>query len=430
MLNRMLMMNCKEFKDRVVDLFDTTIDMQTQVECKAHMAECPECKAYYEELAETFMVLQPQEAPASSNVTKQRRLWRLIGAAAVFLLGFFIGWSHLFSASAVAEPSRGQLFEQWIKSVQNVGSFQMAVYARTTANDNFAYFDPKADFVRTDVGLLRQNDSVFYRVEKQNGRTVVFDGQAQYLWIPNALYVKGPRAANFLEYFVNLLYPERLLAMQKSAIDFSKKNEVIRTENDSTITLTFKGTEKNSDLQQLLETGKMGDCEVEVENVFTKNDGLLRFVKLWVVDRGQKTLLLHIDNIQYNVIMSRVNLTQIPDCQWTDVTESASDIAGDRLSTLQSETATQAAKRILQAIISGNDSQASEALVYYKDMLPALHEKMKGCKVSDFQERRDGEYVGTYVFYTLTHPDGKQEHKHIAVRNDNEKHVWMADGGL
>jgi hypothetical protein len=47
-----------------------------------------------------------------------------------------------------------------------------------------------------------------------------------------------------------------------------------------------------------------------------------------------------------------------------------------------------------------------------------------------FQERRDGGYVGTYVFYTLTHPDGEQEQKHIAVRNDNEKHIWIADGGL
>ena len=427
-------MTCKEFKDKVVDLFDTTIDMQTQAECRAHMAECPKCKAYYEELVEAFNALQPQETAVQPSVStparKQHHLWRSIAAAVVFLLGFVIGWSHLFSTSAVAETPRGQFFEQCIKSVQNVGSFQMAVYARTTSNDNFAYFDPKADFVRTDVGLLRQNDSVFYRVEKQNGRTVVFDGQAQYMWIPNALYVKGPRAANFLEYFVNLLYPERLLAMQKSAIDFSKKNEVIRTENDSTITLTFKGTEKNSDLQQLLETGKMGDCEVEVENVFTKNDGLLRFVKLWVVDRGQKTLLLHIDNIQYNVIMNRVTLTQIPNAQWTDVTEMTSPTTGNRLSKLQSETATQAAQRILQAIISGNDSQASEALVYYKDMFPVLHEKMKGCKVSDFQERRDGEYGGTYVFYTLTHPDGKQEQKHIAVRNDNEKHIWIADGGL
>ncbi|MBQ8052045.1 MAG: hypothetical protein IJ197_10840 [Bacteroidaceae bacterium] len=174
----------------------------------------------------------------------------------------------------------------------------------------------------------------------------------------------------------------------------------------------------------------MGDCEVEVENVFIKNDGLLRFVKLWVVNDGQKTLLLHIDNIQYNVMMSRANLIQIPDTQWTDVTEMTTPAAGDRLSKMQNETATQAAQRILQAIISADNSQASEALVYYKSVIPALSENMKGCKVSNFKERRDGDYVGTYVFYTLTHPDGKQEQKHIAIRNDNEKHIWVADGGL
>jgi hypothetical protein len=97
---------------------------------------------------------------------------------------------------------------------------------------------------------------------------------------------------------------------------------------------------------------------------------------------------------------------------------------------LQRESAAQAAERILQAIISGNNNQASEALVYYKNTLPVLSKKMKDCKVSDFQERRNDTYVGTYVFYTLTHPDGKQEQKHIAVRRDNEKHIWIADGGL
>lgn len=423
-------MNCKEFKDKVADLFDTTIDVQTQAECKAHMAECPECKAYYEELAEAFAALQPQETPASNSFTKRRQLWRLVGTAAVFLLGFFIGWSHLLSSSAVAEPSRGQFFEQGIKSVQNVGSFQMEIYARTTPKDNFAYFNPKADFVKIDIAMLRQNDSIFYRIEKQDGRTIVFDGQTQYMWVPNLLYAKGPRTANFLEDFENLLYPERLLMMQQSAVDISSNNEVTRNETDSTIIITFKGVEKNGDLQQLLATGKMGNCEVEVENVFTKNDGLLRYVKLWVVDKGQKTLLLYIDNIRYNVMLNRFNLIQIPDCQWTDVTEETPDATNDRLEILQNETALQAAQRILHVIISGDYSQASEALVYYKNILPVLTENMKGCKVSDFKERRDGDYIGTYVFYTLTHPDGKQEHKHIAVRNDNKKHIWIVDGGI
>ena len=54
-------MNCKEFKEKVADLFDKTIDMQTERECKEHMAHCPACKAYYDELRETYALLQPEE---------------------------------------------------------------------------------------------------------------------------------------------------------------------------------------------------------------------------------------------------------------------------------------------------------------------------------------------------------------------------------
>lgn len=427
-------MNCKEFKNNIADLFDTTISMQTQAECKAHMAECPACKAYYEELTEGFKALQPQEVSSKqavcSHVTKHHRLWHSAIAVATFLFGIFIGWSHFFSTSAVAVNPYSLLYEQGIKSMQSVGNFQISVYARTTPNENFAYFDPEADFVRIDIGLLRQNDSVFFRAEKQNGRTIVFDGQTQYMWIPNALYVKEPHAANLLENFVSLLHPEHLLAMQESAISFSQKNEVTRTETDSTIILTFKETERNNNLRHLLGNGEMSDWEVEVENVFTKKDGLLRFAKLWVVNKGKKTLLLHTDHILYNIMMNRKNLTQIPEAQWTEVAGVIPDMTGERLCKLQNETAVQATRRILQAIVSGNGRQACEALVYYENMLPTLTSEMKGCKVTGFKEHCDSDYIGAYVFYTLTYPDGRQEQKYIAIRNDNEKHIWIVDGGL
>lgn len=425
-------MNCKEFKVKVVDLFDTTIDMQTQAECKAHIVECPDCKAYYEELAEAFKALQPQEVPAMSSVSKptakQRHLWRPIAVAAVFLLGFVIGWSHLFSTSAVAETPSGIIFEQGIHSVQNVGSFQMTVYARTTFNENFAYFNPDSNFVSINIALLRQNDSVFYRVEKQGGRTIVCDGDAQYMWVPGILYTKGSRQANYLENFANLLYPERILAMQKSAIDISNKNSVMSTETDSTIVLIFKGMEKNRDLQQLLEKGEMDDCLVEVENVFSKNDGLLRYVKLWIVRNRQKVLLMHIDDIRYNVMMNKNSLIQRPKAEWV---EGVTTVDGEkRLGELQNETATQAAQRILNAIISGQKDEAREALVYYQKVLPILTNNFKDCKVTDFIERRSITYAGTIVYFTLTRSDGTQEQRHVAVRNDNEQHIWILDGGL
>ena len=422
-------MNCNDFKEKVVDLFDKDIDMQAQAQLREHMANGHDCKAYYDDLRKTFNILQPLD---TANIRKTKiihRLWRYAAAVAIFLFGFVIGWNHLFSTPAVADDAKLTFLQQSIQSVQNVGSFQMEVYARTTQQENFATFDPAMPFVKIDIKLLRQNDFLFYRVEKANGRTVVSDGRNQYMWIPNVLYLKGSQESDFLEHFANLIFPERLLTIQKSAIKLSNENKMTQVESDSTIVLTVDGVEKNSDLRQLFETGKMDDCRLIVENTFTKNDGLLRFVKLWVIKDGKKILLLHIDNIRYNVMLNKGEITRLPTADWTDITEQRAT-SSNRLKQLQNETPQQAAKRILNAIIADKDSQAAEALIYYKSILPQLIHKLKGCKVSAFETRKDSSYVGVYVFYTLTTPEGNREKRHIAIRNDNEQHIWIVDGGL
>lgn len=422
-------MNCNDFKEKVVDLFDKDIDMQAQTQLREHMANCHDCKAYYDELRKTFNILQPLDTANIRKTKITHRLWRYAAAVAIFLFGFVIGWNHLFSTPAVADDAKLTFLQQSIQSVQNVGSFQMEVYARTTQQENFATFDPAMPFVKIDIKLLRQNDFLFYRVEKANGRTVVSDGRNQYMWIPNVLYLKGSQESDFLEHFANLIFPERLLTIQKSAIKLSNENKMTQVESDSTIVLTVDGVETNSDLRQLFETGKMDDCRLIVENTFTKNDGLLRFVKLWVIKDGKKILLLHIDNIRYNVMLNNGEITRLPTAEWTDITEQRAT-SSNRLKQLQNETPQQAAKRILNAIIADKDSQAAEALIYYKSILPQLIHKLKGCKVSAFETRKDSSYVGVYVFYTLTTPEGNREKRHIAIRNDNEQHIWIVDGGL
>ena len=422
-------MNCNDFKEKVVDLFDKDIDMQAQAQLREHMANCHDCKVYYDDLRKTFNILQPLDTANIRKTKITHRLWRYAAAVAIFLFGFVIGWNHLFSTPAVADDAKLTFLQQSIQSVQNVGSFQMEVYARTTQQENFATFDPAMPFVKIDIKLLRQNDFLFYRVEKANGRTVVSDGRNQYMWIPNVLYLKGSQESDFLEHFANLIFPERLLTIQKSAIKLSNENKMTQVESDSTIVLTVDGVEKNSDLRQLFETGKMDDCRLIVENTFTKNDGLLRFVKLWVIKDGKKILLLHIDNIRYNVMLNKGEITRLPTAEWTDITEQRAT-SSNRLKQLQNETSQQAAKRILNAIIADKDSQAAEALIYYKSILPQLIHKLKGCKVSAFETRKDSSYVGVYVFYTLTTPEGNREKRHIAIRNDNEQHIWIVDGGL
>ena len=79
-------MNCKEFKEKVADLFDKTIDMQTERECKEHMAHCPACKAYYDELRETYALLQPEDE--KEGVDDEKPAMKAVANSSLFTLHF------------------------------------------------------------------------------------------------------------------------------------------------------------------------------------------------------------------------------------------------------------------------------------------------------------------------------------------------------
>ena len=107
-------MKCNEFKEKVADLFDKTIDMQTQAELDEHMKSCPECKAYYEELREIFNMLQPrggvksEETKAKNNsdfIAPRSSLWKTaaIFIAVAFLCGLSFAAYHAISSRKTAE---------------------------------------------------------------------------------------------------------------------------------------------------------------------------------------------------------------------------------------------------------------------------------------------------------------------------------------
>ena len=306
-------MNCNEFKTKVADLFDTNVDEATLKACRAHMDSCPGCKEYYEELKAAFTELEPRKTfsarPAANRRPQRWHLWRAAAAVAICLVSFVLGWNHLFTSEARAGQAPAFTLADGMKCVQNVGSFRMVAYARTTPKENFAYFDPKADFVRVSISLMRQNDSTFFRVEKEGGRTVVCDGANQYMWTGDGAYDKEGKDADFLESFASLLYPERLLKMQDQVISLSEKNREMRSETDSTIIITVEGKQLSGDLNELFARGRESLIPVIIRNVFSKNDGLLRSVNVTV----NNVVVLRVDNIQYNVMMSKRSLVALPD---------------------------------------------------------------------------------------------------------------------
>ena len=423
-------MNCNEFKSKVVDLFDTHVDKATREACLAHMDSCPSCKEYYEELKMAFTELEPHKtfnvSLAVSQNKPHRRLWQTAAAVIVCLMSFVLGWSHLFTSEARAGQTTPFTLTDGMKCVQNVGSFRIVAYARTTPKENFAYFDPKADFVKVSISLMRQNDSTFFRVEKEGGRTVVCDGTNQYMWTGDGAYNKEGRDADFLESFNSLLYPERLLKLQDQVVYLSEKNREIRTETDSTIIITVEGKQLSGELNELFTKGKERLVPVVIRNVFSKNDGLLRSVNVTV----NNVVILKVVSIQYNVIMNKKNivaLPNVPSTKWEEM--KPQPIEKRLLARLQHMSAEEAAQAMMDDLCNGK-AAANPAFRFYKPYLPKMTREFAGCRASNFTAKKKGDYAGLFVFYLLTRPNGKTEKSYICVRNDNDQHIWIADGGL
>ena len=105
--------------------------------------------SYYEELKTTFDEIAPKKAFRKQPSTKlhrtRRTAWSTAAAVVLCLLSFVLGWNHLFSSTARAGQSTAFSLSDGMMCVQNVGSFKMVAYVRTTPKENFAYFDSKAD---------------------------------------------------------------------------------------------------------------------------------------------------------------------------------------------------------------------------------------------------------------------------------------------
>lgn len=77
-------MDCKTFRDRVVDLFDRDADPQLRAACERHAVQCGACRRYYEDLQAAARLLSPRHSPvgAASRPSVPRRRWQKAAAAA------------------------------------------------------------------------------------------------------------------------------------------------------------------------------------------------------------------------------------------------------------------------------------------------------------------------------------------------------------
>jgi hypothetical protein len=379
-------------------------------------------------------MLMPKHSPLDMAIVSQqsqvkpikRHRWMNIAASLfIFLAGVAVGFGGLLSTNASA---KGDFTMQTaINDYTSSDCWSAVVHVRTLPNENFAYFDPSLPFIPVTI----DHRGNIWRVEKKNGRTVVFDGVHQYMWIPGIVKYMGDERSGFLEGFATFIKPLDLLRMQQDAERKSDAKTVL-TKTDSALVLTTYTMVDGTKILDLLNDKKQKTLRCIIENMFDKDSKQLCKVNVWVEKDGVRTLMLYTDAIRQGVAMEKVQLLNIPDKNASDMKDVASPKvvkSSERLNKLQNETARDAAIRIMTALTTGKTENAEEALEPYPVKLLLL--KFKGCKVSSFSQPKDkNDYPGVFVFYTLTDKDGNSATEHIAIRKDNKQGIWIADGGL
>ena len=75
-------MDCKEFRNIVVDLFDKEVSPETRKACNEHISHCAECRDYYEDFLATADLLRPKHSPVSQKPIESNRNWmKILGGA-------------------------------------------------------------------------------------------------------------------------------------------------------------------------------------------------------------------------------------------------------------------------------------------------------------------------------------------------------------
>lgn len=427
-------MKCEDFKKHIADLCDKSIDETIKANCMRHIEECASCRAYYKEFMHTVDLLTPQHAPQPRCNERQYILKRLSQVAAViliFLAGVGVGLSNLFSTRAEASPSLAELFDQCIRHSREAKGFSMWAYVRTAPQENFAFINPEAELLKVHVSLLKQRENSIWRIEKEGGRTIVGDGSQQYVWDNTGTGVYGDLQANFAESFSLFLQPESILEKLKNKVLTKNRNAHVTVFQPDSVIIVEICTTADDFAAFFSPNSRDKDFLYTTRCVFHQRNYQLKEMEIRCNHDGKETVVFQTGTILYDAPLSASAITQRPSAdqiKWLSI-EGPYITDPERLRKLQKETATEAAQRILKALVAGQPHE--EALFYYTASLSSITGEMKNCRVSEVCEApTDKNYAGTTVHYKLHRPDGSVEQRHIALRRDNPQKIWMVDGGL
>lgn len=411
-------MDCIRFRDMVAE---TAGCGSVTAEMEEHMKECPECRAYYKRFSETVDLLTPKHMPLAHAKRRpaRSRILRTVGSVAaavmIFIAGAAVGYSEFMSTGAKADPIG--VLDNGIYSVGNVGNMEIDMAVRTYPNENFEFFFPESGFISHKLRVVHQGDSLYWRLDREGGRHVVFDSHRMYMWpISGHFGVIGDKDDNFVDgVFKDLIRPEQILGREKKRVS---------SDNGDGCLMEMTGNEIKLDVSESPE--QSGEPAFRREYVFDVASGLLKSFRMWQNDGEKDVLVMYTVCIRYNIPIDLDSLKSVPfaSYDWQHSGQWNAPQAGHA-----GESAEDAARRMINALITGEESGIDGMIS--SETFSTLHDIYASYTISSVgTPKRDESYCGVKVPFKLKDGNGNVKELYIMLRNDNEKGIWIFDGGL
>ncbi len=448
------MMNCNEFKDNLTAMFDKQANAEMIKVMHEHIDRCAACEGEYNQAKQVLAGLKPSisfnftgsglkqniinqikkeenEMKTIQNKKSGFKKWHkqvmAVAASIVFVVAVFMlsDRSPFVSTAQAAE----NIMTKSINAMASLRSMFISMDVRSLKKENFDLIGTQYDFIEYKFWKQFSGNKP-WRIEKP-GRIVVFDGERQFLYIPELAYaITASEKAGFVEWMKIFLDPKTILEHE---IAFSDKNDAkysIEKTDDETI-LTVHANALGDFHNNYLKNSSVLESDNTRIYTFDKKTSLLKSFELFVNADGRSVKVIEIKNIAYNIPISGSTFTiELPQgLKWQEMENPGYNRAFTKI------TSKQAAKKFFTALEKEDFAAIkpvwSALQISDQDKVEEIKNMFGGLELFSLGEAfKSGLYPGEFVPYKIKLKSGEIEEHNLALRNDNPNKTWIVDGGL
>ena len=447
-------MNCNEFSEQLGELFDKQADSRLVSAMQEHMNSCPACAEEYNQYEALLNDLKPAISFSLSDSglkqqiihktktediemkTKNDKKFKLkkwhkramaVAASIVFIMGVFLlsNRTPFVSTAQAAE----NIMVKSISAMESLRSMFISMNVRSAEKENFDLIGTEYDFIEYKYWKQFLGEKP-WRVEKP-GRIVVFDGEKQFLYIPDISYaITASERAGFVEWMKLFLEPKDIL---ETELNFSKKHnakyDIKKT--DSEIILTVTANALGDFHNNYLKNSSILESDNTRKYVFDKASSLLKSFELFINANGQSVKVIEISNIAYNIpIPASTFVIELPKgVEWQELNDPGHVKAFMKISSKQ------AARKFFMALSKEDYASITPVWDALQISDPDVQKKIRniygGLELISLGEPfKSGLFPGEFVPYKIKLKSGEIKEYNLAIRNDNPTKTWEIDGGI